>query len=157
MQPITPFLWFDDRIEEAVSMYVELFPASKIVRTSRYGPGAPRPAGTVMAMTFELRGQEFMALNGGPLYQFTPAVSFLIKCETQGEVDRYWDGLLAGGGEPQPCGWLRDRFGLSWQVIPNALGRALGDPDPARAGRAMQAMLQMTKIEIAALERALAG
>jgi predicted 3-demethylubiquinone-9 3-methyltransferase (glyoxalase superfamily) len=157
MQKISPFLWFDDRIEEAVSLYVGLFPGGRIVRTSRYGPGAPRPAGTVMSMTFELAGQEFMALNGGPLYQFTPAVSFLVKCATQAEVDHYWEGLVAGGGEAQPCGWLRDRFGLSWQVIPDALGRALGDPDPARAHRAVQAMLQMTKIDIAALERALAG
>ena len=98
-----------------------------------------------------------MALNGGPMFQFTPAVSFLVKCETQAEVDHYWDGLLTGGGDAQPCGWLKDRFGLSWQVIPDALGRALGNPDPARAGRAMQAMLQMKKIDIAALERAVAG
>ena len=110
-----------------------------------------------MSMTFELRGQEFMALNGGPLFQFTPAVSFVVKCETQAEVDHYWQGLLAGGGDEQPCGWLKDRFGLSWQVIPVALGRALSAPDPARAGRAMQAMLQMKKIDIAALDRALAG
>ena len=157
MQSITPFLWFDDRIEEAVSLYVSVFPDARIVCTSRYGPGAPRPAGTVMSMTFELRGQEFMALNGGPLFQFTPAVSFVVKCETQAEVDHYWQGLLAGGGDEQPCGWLKDRFGLSWQVIPAALGRALSDPDPARAGRAMQAMLQMKKIDIAALDRALAG
>ena len=157
MQSITPFLWFDDRIDEAVSLYVSVFPDARIVRTSRYGPGAPRPAGTAMSMTFELRGQEFMALNGGPLFQFTPAVSFVVKCETQAEVDHYWQGLLAGGGDEQPCGWLKDRFGLSWQVIPAALGRALSDPDPARAGRAMQAMLQMKKIDIAALDRALAG
>ncbi len=157
MQPIIPFLWFDDRIEDAVSLYVAVFPDSRIVRTSRYGAGAPRPAGTVMSMTFHLRGQEFMALNGGPMFQFTPAVSFLVRCETQAEVDHYWNGLLAGGGDAQPCGWLKDRFGLSWQVIPDALGRALGDPDPARAGRAMQAMLQMKKIDIATLERAVAG
>lgn len=157
MPPITPFLWFDDRIEEAVALYVKVFPDARIVRSARYGPGAPRPAGTMMTMTFELRGQTFMALNGGPVHRFSPAVSFMVACETQAEVDHYWDGLLEGGGEEQPCGWLRDRFGLSWQVIPSALGRALGDPDPARAGRAVQAMLQMKKIDIAALERALAG
>ena len=157
MQPIIPCLWFDDRIEDAVSLYVSVFPDSRIVRTTHYGAGAPRPAGTVMSMTFELRGQQFMALNGGPMYQFSPAVSFMVTCATQAEVDHYWHGLLAGGGEEQPCGWLKDRFGLSWQVIPHALGAALGDPDPTRAGRAVQAMLQMKKIDIAALERALAG
>ena len=157
MQPIIPFLWFDDRIEDAVSLYVSVFPDSRIVSTTHYGAGAPRPAGTVMSMTFELRGQQFMALNGGPMYQFSPAVSFMVTCATQAEVDHYWHGLLAGGGEEQPCGWLKDRFGLSWQVIPHALGAALGDPDPTRAGRAVQAMLQMKKIDIAALERALAG
>src|SRR5687768_18357215 len=129
MQKITPFLWMDDRIEEATSFWVSVFDDARIVTVSRYGHGAPRPAGTVMSVSFELAGQEFMALNGGPAFQFTPAISFFVKCETQAEVDTYWEKLLAGGGEEEPCGWLKDRYGLSWQIIPIALGRYLGDKD----------------------------
>lgn len=157
MQKITPFLWFDDNAEEAMEFYTSIFKDSRIMDVSRYGEGAPLPAGTVMTATFHLAGQEFMALNAGPMFKFTEAISFFVKCADQAEVDYYWNHLLAGGGTPQPCGWLKDRFGLSWQVIPDALGRLLGDPDPGRAGRAMQAMLQMTKIDVAALEAAAAG
>jgi predicted 3-demethylubiquinone-9 3-methyltransferase (glyoxalase superfamily) len=157
MQKISPFLWFNGRAEEAVNFYVSIFPNSKITGTSRYGDAGTGPKGSVMSMTFELEGQEFMALNGGPQFMFTPAISLLVKCETQAEVDRYWNKLTVGGGEEQPCGWLKDRFGLSWQIIPNALGRYLGDRDATKANRVMQAMLQMKKIDIAALDRAYAG
>jgi predicted 3-demethylubiquinone-9 3-methyltransferase (glyoxalase superfamily) len=156
MPQITPFLWFDGRAEDAVTHYVSVFPNSQVVHTSRYGDSAPMPKGTAMSITFQLDGKEFMALNGGPMFTFTPAVSFLVKCETQADVDHYWTRLLDGGGEEQPCGWLKDRFGLSWQVIPTALGRCLGHPDPAKARRALQAMMTMKKIDIAALEAAVA-
>jgi predicted 3-demethylubiquinone-9 3-methyltransferase (glyoxalase superfamily) len=157
MQKISPFLWFNGRAEEAVNFYVSIFPNSKITGASRYGDAGTGPKGSVMSMTFELEGQEFMALNGGPQFMFTPAISLLVKCETQSEVDRYWNKLTVGGGEEQPCGWLKDRFGLSWQIIPNALGRYLSDRDATKANRVMQAMLQMKKIDIAALDRAYAG
>lgn len=156
MASVTPFLWFDHRLEEAVTFYVGLFDGARVLHTSRYGAGAPQPAGTMMSMTFEIAGQRVMALNGGPMYQHTPAFSLFVSCRTQAEVDHYWSRLVEGG-RPSQCGWLVDRYGLSWQVIPETLGRLLGDPDPARAARAMQAMLQMQKIDIAALERAAAG
>jgi predicted 3-demethylubiquinone-9 3-methyltransferase (glyoxalase superfamily) len=156
MPQITPFLWFDGRADEAVTHYVAVFPNSRVTHTSRYGDGAPMPKGTVMSMTFELDGRQVMALNGGPMFTFTPAFSMFVTCETQADVDHYWSRLLEGGGEEQPCGWLKDRFGLSWQVIPTALGRCLGHPDPAKARRALQAMLAMKKIDIAALEAAVA-
>lgn len=146
MQGITPFLWFDGDAAVAAEFYRTVFPDSQVVHTAR-------AQGRVVSVTFTLQGQRFIALNGGPQYAFTPAVSFLVSCETQDEVDTLWSKLVAGG-EPQPCGWLRDRFGLSWQVIPTALGRLLHDPDPVRAQRVMHAMLQMTKIDIAGLERA---
>jgi predicted 3-demethylubiquinone-9 3-methyltransferase (glyoxalase superfamily) len=149
MQKIVPFLWFDGKAEEATEFYVATFPNSKVVAVNRAGPSGP-----VISTTFELDGQLFYALNGGPQYHFTPALSLFVNCETQEEVDSLWDKLLAGGGVPNRCGWLADRYGLSWQVIPRVLGRLLSDPDPARAHRAMQAMLQMTKIDIAGLQRA---
>jgi predicted 3-demethylubiquinone-9 3-methyltransferase (glyoxalase superfamily) len=154
---ITPFLWFDGNAEEAVTLYASIFPGSKVLETGRWGEGGPGKPGTVMNMTFELAGQRFHALNGGPEYKFTPAISLFVSCQDQAELDGYWSALLAGGGRPTGCGWLVDRFGLSWQIIPSILGRLLGDPDRAKGGRAMQAMLGMQKLDIAALERAHAG
>ena len=150
MQRITPFLWFDGNAEEAMKFYVSIFKNSKIVSTM------PGPDGTVMGGTFQLEGQEFLALNGGPQFKFTEAISLFVNCETQAEVDELWNKLTAGGAESQ-CGWLKDKFGLSWQIIPSALGRLLGDKDRAKAGRAMQAMLQMKKIDIAKLQQAFDG
>jgi len=155
MPKITPCLWFDTEGEEAAELYTSLIPNSRIVEIHRYGAGGPRPEGTVMTVDFELDGQRLVALNGGPQYTFTEAVSFMVNCETQEEVDRYWD-TLCEGGEPGPCGWLKDRFGLSWQIIPSALPRLLDDPDREKAQRVMQAMLGMGKIEIDGLERAAA-
>jgi len=152
VQKITPFLWFDGKVEEAMTFYVSVFANARVVNVRRAGPSGP-----VFSATFQLEGLEFHALNGGPMYQFTPAVSFFINCETQAEVDELWGRLTADGGTAQPCGWIRDKFGLSWQVIPAALGRLLGDPDPAKSQRVMQAMLQMQKIDIAGLERAYHG
>ena len=154
MQRITPFLWFDNNAEEAMNFYVSLFPDSKILDVQRYPEGAPGLAGTVMAATFQLAGQEFMVLNGGPQFKFNESISLFINCETQAEVDRLWNALIADGGEESMCGWLKDKYGLSWQIIPTALSRLLGDPNPARAQAAMQAMLQMQKIVIADLEAA---
>lgn len=155
MQKITPCLWFDDRIEEAVNFYVSVFTNSRVLDTSRYGEGPM--AGKVLTMRFVLDGQEFMALNGGPQHRFSEAVSFAIDCKDQAEVDHYWDRLTADGGEESMCGWLKDRYGLSWQVVPEALPRLINGPDRAGAGRAVQAMLQMRKIVIPELERAYAG
>lgn len=154
MQKITPFLWFNNNAEEAMDFYVSVFKNSKIVDVRRYGEGAPVPAGTVMTGTIELDGQKFMVLNGGPQFQFTEAVSFFVDCEDQEEVDQLWEKLTADGGQESQCGWLKDKFGLSWQIIPKALGKLLGDPDPAKAQRVMQAMLQMQKIDVKALEQA---
>ena len=153
MQKITPFLWFDGNAEEAVNFYVSVFKNSKVVRLTRCGDAGPGPKGTVMSATFQLDGQEFFALNGGPQFKFTPAISFFVNCETQQEVDELWDKLSAGGRTDR-CGWLQDKFGLSWQIIPTVLGQLLGDKDPQRAKRAMQAMLQMTKIDIKKLQQA---
>lgn len=153
MQKITPFLWFDSQAEEAMNFYVSIFKNSKIGKISRWGEAGPGAKGTVMSASFELDGQPFIALNGGPHYRFTPAISMFVNCESQAEVDELWEKLSAGG-TPSRCGWLTDKFGLSWQIIPTALGEALGNPDPAKAARAMQAMLQMVKIDIAALEAA---
>ena len=155
MNQLTPCLWFDTEGEDAANFYTSVFPNSKIVDVSRYGSAGPRPEGTVMTVSFELDGQPFVALNGGPDFKFTEAVSFLVSCETQEEVDAYW-GKLSEGGEEGPCGWLKDKFGLSWQIVPAALPRLLGDPDPAKSQRVMQAMLQMKKIEVDLLERAAA-
>ncbi len=154
MQKITPFLWFDGNAEEAVKFYVSVFPKSRLVSTARYGPAGPGPAGSVMTMEFELDGQRFIALNGGPRFKFTEAISFVVNCETQDEIDKTWDKLLQGGGRPDQCGWLKDRFGLSWQVVPTALAKLLQDKDPERSKRVMEAMLKMVKIDIHALEDA---
>ena len=148
MQKITPFLWFNDNAEEAMNFYVSIFKNSKILNVSRYGEGGPAPAGMVMTASFQLEGQEYMVLNGGPHFKFTEAISLFVSCENQEEVDDLWTKLTADGGEESQCGWLKDKFGLSWQIIPKALGEALGNPDPAKAQRAMQAMLQMKKIDI---------
>jgi predicted 3-demethylubiquinone-9 3-methyltransferase (glyoxalase superfamily) len=153
MQKITPFLWFDDNAEEAMKFYTSIFKNSKIGRVTRYGEAGPGPKGTVMTATFELDGQEFMVLNGGPQFKFTEAVSFFVNCETQKEVDEFWAKLSAGGEEGQ-CGWLKDKFGLSWQIVPTALVTMLSDADAAKSQRVMKAMLQMKKIDIAALKRA---
>ncbi len=153
MRDLTPCLWFDTEGEEAATFYTSVFPNSRILHVARYGEAGPRPAGTVMTVSFELDGQEFLALNGGPEYSFSEAISFQVHCESQEEVDRYWS-KLSEGGEEGPCGWLKDRFGLSWQVVPTRLEELLGDLDPGRAQRAMKAMLGMRKIEIAELERA---
>lgn len=156
MQPIHPFLWFDGRAEEAANFYVALFPNSRIIDIARCGPAGPGPEGSVLTVSFELNGQSFVALNGGPMYRFNEAVSFVIPCETQEEVDRYWDALM-DGGQSQACGWLKDRYGLSWQVTPTVLMKLLSDPDPAKAGRVMHAMQQMIKLDIPALEAAAAA
>lgn len=153
MQKIRPFLWFDGNAEEAMNFYVSIFKNSKVGTVNRYGDAGPGPKGSVMSATFELDGEEFMALNGGPKYTFTPAISFFVNCETQQEVDELWEKLSAGGKKDR-CGWLQDKFGLSWQIIPSALGRLLGDKDRAKAQRVMQAMLQMDKIDIKRLEEA---
>jgi len=142
MQKIMPCLWFDDRIEEAAKFYTSVFPDAKITHTSRYGDTGPLPKGKVLTMLFELAGQEFMALNGGPQFKFSEAISFFVKCETQKEVDHYWNSLTADGGAESMCGWLKDKFGLSWQIVPERLGQLIGGSDKAGAGRAMQAMLQ---------------
>ncbi len=157
MKKITPFLWFDDQAEEAMKFYVSVFPNSRVLNVSRYGDDAPGPKGTVMTATFELNGQQFMALNGGPQhFAFSEAISFFVDCENQEEVDRLWDKLTEGG-EPGPCGWLKDKYGLSWQIVPAALGEMLGDQDPVKASRVLQAMLKMGKIEIAGLQKAYEG
>lgn len=156
MPTITPFLWFDGRVQEAVEFYTSVFGDSAVLSTVPYPDGAPGPSGELMMATFRLAGQEFMALNGGPQYSFTPAISFFVSVDTQDEVDYFWD-RLCDGGSPSQCGWLVDRFGLSWQIVPTALGRLMGDPDPERAARVTQAMLGMTKIEIAGLVAAHEG
>lgn len=157
MQKIRPCLWFDDRIEEAVNFYTSVFPNAKITNISRYGDAGPMPKGTVLTATFELEGQVFMALNGGPRFKFSEAISFVVSCETQAEVDYYWNKLLEGGGREDQCAWLKDKFGLSWQIVPDALVRYLGDKDPKKANRVMEAMLKMKKILIADLDKAYAG
>ena len=154
MARIHPFLWFDTQAEEAANFYVSIFPGSRITGVTRYGAAGPGPAGSAMTVQFELDGRGFIALNGGPHFKFNEAVSFSVTCAGQDEVDRYWSQLTAGGGEEGRCGWLKDRYGLSWQVTPVALGQLLSDPDPGRSRRVMEAMLQMRKIDVAALERA---
>jgi predicted 3-demethylubiquinone-9 3-methyltransferase (glyoxalase superfamily) len=156
LQKITPFLWFDSQAEEAANFYVSVFKNSKISNVARYGDAGPGPKGSVMMVNFQLEGQEFMALNGGPLYTFSPAISFFVDCKTQHEVDDLWDKLTAGGGEVE-CGWLRDKYGLSWQIIPTALMELMQDKDPAKSQRVFKAMLQMTKIDIEGLQRAYRG
>jgi predicted 3-demethylubiquinone-9 3-methyltransferase (glyoxalase superfamily) len=156
MQKITPFLWFDTEGEDAARFYTSVFPNSKIGEIARYGSAGPRPEGTVMTVSFELDGQRFVALNGGPEFTFSEAVSFLVNCDTQDELDFYWTAL-SEGGEEGPCGWLKDKFGLSWQIVPNRLPELLADPDRERAQRVMEAMLKMKKIEVDELERAAAA
>ena len=153
MQKVTPFLWFDNQAEEAARFYTSVFKNSRLGEIGRYGEGGPAPAGSVMTVTFTLDGQEFIALNGGPHFKFTEAVSFFIRCETQQEVDEFWE-KLSEGGEKSRCGWLKDRFGLSWQVMPTALGEMLQDKDPRKSRRVMEAMLQMDKLDIERLRRA---
>jgi len=153
MQRITPFLWFDGKAEEAMNFYVSVFKNSKVVNVSRCGDQGPGPKGSVMSATFQLEGMEFHALNGGPMFTFSPAISFFVNCETQQEVDELWDKLSAGG-EKQRCGWLKDRYGVSWQIIPTVLGQLLHDKDPVKSGRVMKAMLQMDKIDIHKLNQA---
>jgi predicted 3-demethylubiquinone-9 3-methyltransferase (glyoxalase superfamily) len=154
MSKVHPFLWFDTQAEEAANLYCSIFPNSKVTKIARNTQAAPGPTGGVLTVEFELDGQKVIALNGGPHFKFTEAFSFTIDCETQAEVDRYWDALLEGGGQPSQCGWLKDRFGLSWQVVPTALPKLLTDPDRAKANRVMAAMMKMAKIDIAALEAA---
>lgn len=156
MKKITPFLWFDTQAEEAAKYYVSIFKNSSILEMTLYGDAGPRPKGTVMTVRFIVDGQEFIALNGGPHFHFNEAVSFSVDCQTQEEVDDLWEKLSAGG-EEGPCGWLKDKFGLSWQVNPTILGEMLKDPDSVKANRAMQAMLKMKKIDIAALQKAYDG
>jgi predicted 3-demethylubiquinone-9 3-methyltransferase (glyoxalase superfamily) len=154
MQKISPFLWFDTQAEEAAHFYVSVFRNSEILDVSRYPEGSPYPAGTAMVVSFVLDGLEFEALNGGPEFHFTEAISLSVAAETQEEIDELWETLTSEGGEPGPCGWLKDRYGLSWQIVPPILGELLGDADRAKAGRVMQAMMAMGKIDIAALRAA---
>jgi predicted 3-demethylubiquinone-9 3-methyltransferase (glyoxalase superfamily) len=153
IQLITPFLWFDRQAEEAVAFYTSIFPNSKIVKVVRCGEAGPGPAGSVLTVAFELHGQSFVALNGGPHFQFTEAISFVVNCQTQQEVDTYWEKLSLGGSQIQ-CGWLKDKFGLSWQIFPTVLPELLSDPDLQKSGRVMKAMMAMTKLDIAKLKRA---
>jgi predicted 3-demethylubiquinone-9 3-methyltransferase (glyoxalase superfamily) len=153
MQKITPFLWFDDKAEEAANFYISIFKNSKMGRITRYGEAGPGPKGTAMSVTFQLEGQEFFALNGGPHYKFTPAISLFVDCKSQEEVDELWEKLSAGGRKDR-CGWLTDKFGLSWQIIPSVLGELLNDKDAEKSQRVMKAMLKMDKIEIEALKQA---
>jgi predicted 3-demethylubiquinone-9 3-methyltransferase (glyoxalase superfamily) len=157
MKKITPFLWFDEQAEEAMNFYVSIFPNSRVLEVSRLPEGTPGPQGKVLTATFELNGQQFMALNGGPEnFHFSEAISFYVDCENQEEVDRLWEKLTAGG-EPGPCGWLKDKYGLSWQIVPKQLGEMLGDKDPVKAGRVMQAMLKMGKLNVSELQKAYNG
>jgi predicted 3-demethylubiquinone-9 3-methyltransferase (glyoxalase superfamily) len=153
MQKITPFLWFDNNAEEALAFYTSIFKNARIKNVARYGDAGPGPKGSFMTGTFELEGQEFMALNGGPMFTFSSAISFFVNCETQEEIDNFWDKLSAGG-ETMPCGWLKDKFGVTWQIVPSVLGGLLNNKDAAKAGRVMQAMMKMGKLDIKTLEEA---
>jgi predicted 3-demethylubiquinone-9 3-methyltransferase (glyoxalase superfamily) len=157
MKNITPFLWFDNEAEEAMNFYISVFPDSKVLSVTHYGAANPGQEGSVMTANFEINGQQFTALNGGPQYKFTEAVSFVVNCETQEEVDNYWEKLTADGGQPGPCGWLKDKYGLSWQIVPVELLQMIGDKDAARAQRAMQAMLKMGKLDLNVLKQAYNG
>ena len=152
MQKITPFLWFDANAEEAVAFYTSIFKSSRVGSVSRYGEGGPGPKGSVMTIAFELAGQPFIALNGGPMFKFNESVSFVVNCDTQAEIDEYWEKLTSQGGAPVKCGWLKDRFGLSWQIVPTILTELVNDA--AKGGRVMQALMQMTKLDIAKLKQA---
>lgn len=153
MQKITPFLWFDNQAEEAANFYASIFPDSRILSVTRYGDGAPQPKGSVMTVAFQLRGQTFVGLNGGPLFPFTEAVSFAVNCDTQDEIDHFWE-KLCDGGQPVECGWLKDKYGLSWQIVPSNLGELVAGPDEARTQRVMGALMQMKKLDMHALQRA---
>ena len=153
MQKITPFLWFDDKAEEAMNFYVSVFKNSKVVAISRYGDAGPGPKGSVMTAAFQLNGQDFVALNGGPHFTFTPAVSFVVNCDTQQEVDEYWEKLSAGG-KPNQCGWLTDKYGLSWQIVPTILPKLVTDQNPEKSNRVMAALMQMEKLDIKTLQQA---
>jgi predicted 3-demethylubiquinone-9 3-methyltransferase (glyoxalase superfamily) len=153
MPKITPFLWFNDQAEEAMNFYASIFKNAKKGAISRCGEGGPGPKGSVMSVTFQLEGQDFMALNGGPHFSFTPAISMFVNCETQEEVDHYWEKLSEGGSQER-CGWLKDKFGLSWQIVPAVLGKLLGDKNPSKSSSVMNAMLQMRKLDIARLQQA---
>ncbi len=153
MKKITPCLWFDDKAEEAARFYASIFKNSRVGDITHYGEGAPRPKGSVLTVQFQLDGQDYLALNGGPVFKFTEAVSFIVYCETQEEVDRMWESLSAGGEKVQ-CGWLKDKYGMSWQVVPTVLTRMMTDPDPARASRVMQALMRMKKLDIQGLQEA---
>lgn len=157
MSKITPFLWFETQAEEAANFYVSIFRSSRITKVSRYPEGSPAPAGSVMTVDFELDGQPIIALNGGPAFRFNEAISLSVECDSQEEVDAYWSRLTADGGQEGPCGWLKDKYGLSWQVNPSILGKLLDDPDKAKASRVMNAMMQMKKIDIPTLQRAAEG
>jgi len=154
MPKVYPFLWFDSRAEEAANLYCSIFPNSKVGKITRYGKGGPGPEGAVMTVSFTLDGQEFTALNAGPRFKFTEAISFVIPCKDQNEIDYYWSKLTANGGEESMCGWLKDKFGLSWQVIPQNISELMSDADPQKAGRVVQALLQMNKLDIAKLTAA---
>ncbi|MFY9555411.1 MAG: VOC family protein [Blastocatellia bacterium] len=156
MQKITPFLWFDDNAEDAVNFYISIFENSKVLSVTRYGEAGPGPAGTVLTVEFQLHGQQFVALNGGPQFKFTEAISFSVSCETQEQIDELWE-MLSEGGEKSRCGWLKDKYGLSWQVNPTVLKEMLQDKDPEKAKRVMEAMLQMDKIDIKTLKQAYEG
>lgn len=156
MHKIVPCLWFDGQAEEALDFYASIFRNSRVFDVMRYGDAGPGPKGSVLAASVELDGNEFMALNGGPMFKPTPAISFFVKCETQADVDHYWDRLLEGGS-PMQCGWLSDKYGISWQIVPTALGQMLRDKDPAKANRVMQAMMKMVKLDLDALQRAYEG
>jgi predicted 3-demethylubiquinone-9 3-methyltransferase (glyoxalase superfamily) len=157
MQKITPFLWYDDKAEEAANFYISIFKNSKVLSVLRYGEVGPGPKGSVMTVDFQLEGQEFVALNGGPHFKFTEAISFVVNCETQEEVDYFWEKLTADGGQESMCGWLRDRYGLSWQVVPTILVELFKDKDAEKSQRVMKAMLQMKKIDIETLKQAYEG
>jgi len=157
MQKITPFLWFDNNAEEAAEFYVSIFKNSKILNVSRYGDAGPGPKGSVMVVNFQLAGQEFTALNGGPQFKFSEAFSLVVNCENQKELDEYWSKLTSGGGQERQCGWLKDKFGFSWQIVPTELGKLISAKDPAKTNRVMQAVLQMKKLDIAKLRQAAEG
>ena len=157
MQKITPFLWFDNQAEEAAQFYTSIFKDSKILQVSRYGDAGPGPKGTVMVVNFEIAGMQVTALNGGPLFKFSEAFSFVVNCENQNEIDEYWRKLTAGGGQESQCGWLKDKYGFSWQIVPTVLGKLMANKDPKKANRVMQALLQMKKLDIARLEAAAEG
>ena len=156
-QRITPFLWFDNRAEEAARFYCSIFKNSAMGQVVRYGEVGPGPKGQVMIVTFKLEGQEFTALNGGPRFKFDEAISFVVNCETQEEIDYYWDSLTADGGQESQCGWLKDKFGLSWQIVPTIIGELMSDEDPKKSGRVMQAVMQMKKLDLQKMRDAAAG